>query len=107
MQTDSILGGGEIGNMSNMSIEEIIKEVTAICKTHNVEHLSLFGSFATGTATSTSDVDFVVYGCKNILDLEDAVDEIMTLRKIDLFDYDNIRNKSLLEDIDTYAKQIY
>lgn len=35
--------------------------------------LELFGSFATGTAAPTSDIDFVVYGCEDILRLEEAL----------------------------------
>lgn len=93
--------------MNTMPIEEIIQRVTDICKKNDVQHLSLFGSFATGTALPTSDIDFVVYGCKDINQLEDAIDTIETLRKIDIFDYDHIFNKYLLEDIDKYGKKIY
>ena len=32
---------------------------------------------------------------------------IDTLRKIDIFDHDEIHNKYLLEDIEKYGKQIY
>lgn len=39
--------------------------------------------------------------------LEEDLEEIETLRKIDIFDYDSIKNKYLLEDIDKYGKQIY
>lgn len=37
--------------MDTMPIEEIINQVMTICKENGVEHLSLFGSFATGTNT--------------------------------------------------------
>lgn len=67
----------------------------------------MFGSFATGTAAPTSDIDFVVYGCKDIQKLEEDLEEIETLRKIDIFDFDIIRNEYLLEDIRKYDKQIY
>ena len=93
--------------MNTMSIEDIIKKVTEICKKNQVEHLALFGSFATGTATPVSDVDFVVYGCTDLIKLEDEIDKIETLRKIDVFDYDSISNQFLLEDIKKYGKQIY
>ena len=86
--------------MNVMPISEIIEKVTMICKKNNVKRLDLFGSFATGTATPTSDIDFVVYGCDNLLQIE-------TLRKIDIFDFDNIKNEYLLEDIKKYGKQIY
>ncbi len=93
--------------MNTMPIPELIDRVTEICQKNGVKRLDLFGSFATGTATPTSDIDFVVYGCQDILKLEEDLEEIDTLRKIDIFDYDSIRNKFLLEDIQKYGKQIY
>ncbi len=70
--------------MSMMSIETIIQEMTDICQKQGVEHLILFGSFATNTALERSDIDFAVKGCKDILKLEDAVEKIETLCKIDV-----------------------
>lgn len=96
---------GEV--MNTMPISELIDKVSMICKRNGVKRLDLFGSFATGTATPTSDIDFVVYGCDNLQQLEDDLLEIETLRKIDIFDYDNINNDYLLEDIKKYGKQIY
>ncbi len=93
--------------MNTMPIPELIDRVTEICQKNGVKRLDLFGSFATGTATPTSDIDFVVYGCQDILKLEEDLEEIDTLRKIDIFDYDSIKNKFLLEDIQKYGKQIY
>lgn len=96
---------GEV--MNTMPISELIDKVSMICKRNGVKRLDLFGSFATGTATPTSDIDFVVYGCDNLQQLEDDLLEIETLRKIDIFDYDSINNDYLLEDIRKYGKQIY
>lgn len=93
--------------MNVMPIEELIEKVTEICRNNGVRRLDLFGSFATGTATPTSDIDFVVYGCRDLLKLEEELDEIDTLRKIDVFDFDSIKNEFLLEDIKKYGKQIY
>lgn len=89
------------------SIPELIEKVSAICKRNHVTRLDLFDSFATGTATPTSDIDFVVYGWKDILSLEKDLESIDTLRKIDIFDFDSIHNEYLLEDIRKYGKQIY
>lgn len=93
--------------MDVMPVSEVIDKVAAICKANGVKRLELFGSFATGTQTPTSDIDFVVYGCKDTQRLEEALLEIETLRKIDIFDYDSIHNEFLLEDIKKYGKQIY
>jgi hypothetical protein len=94
-------------NKHIMPVSEVIDKVAAICKANGVRRLDLFGSFATGTATATSDIDFVVYGCEDLFQLEEKLQEIDTLRKIDLFDYDSIKNEFLLEDIRKYGIQIY
>ena len=93
--------------MNVMPVEEIKERVTEICRRNGVARLDLFGSFATGTAAPTSDIDFVVYGCKDIQKLEEDLEEIETLRKIDIFDFDIIINEYLMEDIRKYGKQIY
>ena len=93
--------------MNVMPVSEVVAKVTEVCKKNKVKRLDLFGSFATGTATDTSDIDFVVYGCRDFWKLENDISQIDTLRKIDLFDYDSIKNEYLLEDIKKYGKQIY
>lgn len=93
--------------MNTMPISELIEQVTEICKKNGVKRLDLFGSFATGTSTPTSDIDFVVYGCNNLIKLETDLEQIETLRKIDIFDYDSIHNEFLREDIHKYGKHIY
>ena len=93
--------------MNTMPISELIEQVTEICKKNGVKRMDLFGSFATGTSTPTSDIDFVVYGCNNLIKLETDLEQIETLRKIDIFDYDSIHNEFLREDIHKYGKQIY
>ena len=93
--------------MNVMPIPELIERVTEICRRNGVRRRDLFGSFATGTALPTSDIDFVVYGCKDLSKLELDLEEIDTLRKIDIFDFDSIRNEYLLEDIKKYGRQIY
>ena len=90
-----------------MSVDEIIEQVTDICKKNQVEHLSLFGSYAKGTQTPYSDLDFIVYGTVDMERLQEQVDEIMTLKKIDLFEYDLCQNKYLKEDMDRYGRKIY
>lgn len=90
-----------------MTVEEIIEQVTVICKKNHVEHLALFGSYAKGTATKYSDLDFIIYGPVDLEKLREQIDEIMTLKKIDLFEYDLCRNQYLKEDMDRYARKIY
>ncbi len=90
-----------------MDVDEIIARVEKICRANGVEKLSLFGSFARGTAAFTSDIDFVVYGCQDPEKLRLDLEQINTLRKIDIFEYENIGNQLLLEDIKNYEKRIY
>jgi len=95
------------GQGNVMDVDEIIERVTEICRANGVRKLSLFGSFAKGNAAFTSDIDFVVYGCKDLMKLEQDLEQIDTLRKIDIFDFESIRDEFLLEDIRRYEKQIY
>lgn len=95
----------DTGNV--MPVREIISRVEKICRENGVEHLSLFGSHATGTASARSDVDFIVYGCKDMDKLTEEVENIETLRKIDLFFYEEVRNPYLKEDMELYGKPIY
>ena len=90
-----------------MTLDEILEEAEKICREENVESLYLFGSYAKGNATDTSDVDLFVKGAKNMAILRDKLENIRTLKKIDLVDYDNCRNESLKEAMDRYGKKIY
>ncbi len=90
-----------------MSIEEILDQIKKICLEFHVEHLYLFGSYASGTATKTSDIDIIIKGGENIPELKEKIDAIKTLKKIDVFEYDKCRNPHLKEDMDKYGKQIY
>ena len=38
---------------------------------------------------------------------QEQVDDIMTLKKIDLFEYDLCQNQYLKEDMDRYGRKIY
>ncbi|QFJ56280.1 nucleotidyltransferase domain-containing protein [Pseudobutyrivibrio xylanivorans] len=90
-----------------MPIDEIINRVVAIAHKYNVERLDLFGSFALGTASERSDIDFIVRGCSDIDNFEEEVNNIPTLRKIDIFNYDEVCSDLLREDMDKYGKQIF
>lgn len=93
--------------MSNMTADSVIRQVTEICRTCGVRHLALFGSYAKGTQTKYSDMDFIVYGVSDMDELEECIDEIETLIKIDLFEYEQCENRFLKEDMDRYARKIY
>ncbi len=90
-----------------MSTEEIIRRVTEIAKKYHTKRLDLFGSYAMGTQMERSDIDFVVHGCEDMQALLEEVEEIPTLRKIDIFNYDEACSDYLREDMDKYGKQIF
>ena len=94
-------------NQYTMPIEEIIQRVTELAHKYNVTRLDLFGSFAQGTASERSDIDFVVRGCRDIDAFEEEVNNIPTLRKIDIFNYDEVCSELLRKDMDRYGKQIF
>lgn len=91
----------------NEKTKRTINEIEAVCKNNDVEHLYLFGSFAKGTEQMGSDIDVVVKGVNDYRKLEKDIDDIKTLQIINIFNYDTIKNKYLIEDIDRYAKVIY
>ncbi len=93
--------------MANLSVDEILAEIEALCREFKVEHLYLFGSYATGTATDTSDIDIIIKGGNNIRELKYKIEQIKTLKKIDVFEYDKCKNEFLKEDMDKYGRQIY
>lgn len=76
-------------------LQSITRKVLPILKEHGVKKAAVFGSVARKTATSTSDVDFLIeYRSKNKslfdlvdlkLDLEDALK-----CKVDLLTYNSI-----------------
>ena len=86
----------------------IIIEVVDICKRRGVKHLIIFGSYAKGTNTKHSDLDFAIKGYKGNMDsLIEEIDSIRTLKEIDIVNYDTINNALLREDIDKYGRKLY
>ncbi len=90
-----------------MTFDQILNEITKVCRKHEVAHLYLYGSYAKGTQTPTSDIDIIVKGCNNIGNLKEELDLIPTLKKIDIFEYEKCKNEFLKEDMNKYGKQIY
>lgn len=90
-----------------MSVNEVIDEIVERCKKYNVEKVVLYGSRAKGTALERSDIDIAVYGVEKFSDLQDEIEDIPTLYKIDMVCVDECHNKLLLEDIEIYGRKIY
>lgn len=93
---------------TNTPVPVIIREAANICRRYGVKHLYLFGSYAKGTQTTSSDIDLAIKGFDgNYHELKEEIDNIRTLKTIDLVEYDKITNGSLREDIDAYGRKIY
>lgn len=91
----------------NLTIDEILDQIKKICLKHGVRHLYLFGSYATGTQTETSDIDVVVKGVPDFDELNEEIQNIPTLKTIDIFEYEKCLNPYLKDEIEQNARLIY
>ncbi|WP_157151134.1 nucleotidyltransferase domain-containing protein [Brachyspira sp. SAP_772] len=91
--------------------EKIIKEIQNIClKYQNIEKVILFGSRAIDKEKYNSDIDLAIVGKFDFLfceRLKEEFENIPTLLKFDIVDYNNITNGELINDINKYGKVIY
>ena len=88
----------------------IIKQVTDICKKNQVEHLSLFGSYAKGKANPISDVDLLISSNVKGLKFYGLVEEIRTAlhKKVDVLDVNQLKdNLELMQEILKDGVKIY
>jgi len=89
-----------------MTIDEIMKSITNICKTYHAKEVLLFGSRAKGTATARSDFDLAISGAQDFDSLQEAIDDIPTLYSFDVVNMDTCKNNLLLEEIKKYGRKI-
>ena len=91
-----------------MKVEEVISRVAELCRQHDAQKVILYGSRAKGTALERSDIDIAVSGVvsHDIYELQEELENIPTLYKIDLVDLDTFKNQLLLEDIRQYGRKI-
>jgi predicted nucleotidyltransferase len=89
-----------------MDVNESINQINIACRAFGAEKVVLFGSRAKGTALERSDIDVAVAGVSDFDSLEETIEEIPTLYKIDLVNLDTCRNTLLLEDIREYGREI-
>lgn len=92
-----------------MQMEDIMTRIICLCREYGAHRVILFGSRAKGTATDRSDIDIAVSGIKkaDVYELQERLEDIPTLYKIDLVDLDTCGNKLLMEDIKEYGREIY
>ena len=91
--------------------EKILKEIQNICTKHkNIEKVILFGSRAIDIEKYNSDIDLAIVGEFDFLfceRLKEEFENMPTLLKFDVIDYNNITNQELINDINKYGKVIY
>lgn len=96
-------------------IEDRIDDIIALCKTHKVISISVFGSAAKNAMTSLSDIDFLVE-FSDQLDVLDYADnyfsfleelEKITGKKIDLISIKTIKNPVLKNEINRSKIDLY
>jgi predicted nucleotidyltransferase len=95
-------------------IEKNTNKIKALCKSHNVEKLYLFGSATNENFTEESDIDLLVSFKK--FDLAKYFENYMTLkeklknifkREIDLVEEQTLKNPILINSINKNKKLIY
>ncbi len=96
-------------------IEDRMNDIIALCKTHRVMSIALFGSAAKGAMHENSDVDFLVQFSDEIDVLEYAdnyfsfLEQLEKLigKKIDLVSRKSLKNPILIEEIDRSKVDLY
>lgn len=96
-------------------VKNKLKEIIVVCKQHEVETLSLFGSAANDTMHAESDIDFLVQFSDQI-DLLDYADNYFALlhkleellnMKVDLVSVRSLKNPVLREHIYQSKVDVY
>jgi predicted nucleotidyltransferase len=95
-------------------IEQHKNEIIALCMSHNVSELYLFGSVLTDKFNENSDIDILVQFAgvdlynyfDNYMDFKEKL-EILLKRKIDIVENQAIRNPILRKIIDREKQLIY
>lgn len=93
-----------------LTLEVIKKICTDILKEYNVEYMYLFGSYAKGNATETSDVDLLVSMPVNGLAFYELIETLREKlrKKVDLLDMAQLNNNpKLVQEILKDGVKIY
>ena len=85
-------------NKTIFTIKDIVNLVKPIAEKYKVKEIYLFGSYARGEATESSDLDFLVFGGKNfkltmIFSLAEDLREILK-KDVDVFGITEINKNS-------------
>ena len=93
-----------------LKVEDIISKCGMVLEQYDVKFCYLFGSYAKGKATPSSDVDLLISANVNGLKFYGLVEEIRAKlqKKVDLLDINQLKNNiELTEEILKYGVKIY
>ena len=93
-----------------LTIEEIKRKSSKVLEQYDIKFCYLFGSYAKGKATPTSDVDFLISGNVRGLKFYGLVEELRTVlkKKVDVLDINQLKeNLELTEEIFKDGQNIY
>ncbi len=102
---------GQIAFVENLFLEAMILGLSALAaqywgKGDRAAVERIFAYVMKVTALERSDIDVAVAGVSDFDSLQEEIEEIPTLYKIDLVNLDTCRNTLLLEDIREYGREI-
>ena len=93
-----------------LELEDIVQKCTEVFERYEVSFCYLFGSYAKGKATQTSDVDLLISANVKGLKFYGLVEEIRTAlhKKVDVLDMNQLKgNIELTEEIFKDGIKIY
>ena len=93
-----------------LELEDIVQKCTEVFERYEVSFCYLFGSYAKGKATQTSDVDILISANVKGIKFYGLVEEIRTAlhKKVDVLDMNQLKgNIELTEEIFKYGIKIY
>ena len=93
-----------------LELEDIVRKCTEVFERYEVSFCYLFGSYAKGKATQTSDVDLLISANVKGLKFYGLVEEIRTAlhKKVDVLDMNQLKNNiELTEEIFKDGIKIY
>ena len=93
-----------------LELEDIVRKCTEVFERYEVSFCYLFGSYAKGKATQTSDVDLLISANVKGLNFYGLVEEIRTAlhKKVDVLDMNQLKeNIELTEEIFKDGIKIY
>lgn len=97
-------------NNGILELEDIVKKCSKILEHYEVNFCYLFGSYAKGKATPSSDVDLLISTSIKGLKFYGLVEEIRTTlhKRVDVLDINQLKdNIELTEEIFKYGIKIY